>query len=77
MSHKVETHHCANCSADTDHVVVLVRKQSAFKGQKNRKIKEFFAGFIKGSALGAFVASMDEFERHLVCKICGEKRVED
>lgn len=61
---------------ETHHVVILVRKQSAFKGAKNQKLKEFIAGAIKGWALGAFVASMDEFERHLVCEKCGKKTVE-
>lgn len=43
----------------------------------NRKLKEFISGFIKGWALGPFIASMDEFSRHLVCENCGEKTIED
>ncbi len=76
MSHKIEVHHCSICNEDTEHVVILVRKKSKFIDQKNRGIKEFFAGFIKSWALGPFLASMDEFERHLVCKVCGEKNIE-
>ncbi|HHF2927589.1 TPA: hypothetical protein ACPJ0K_001200 [Vibrio alginolyticus] len=76
MSHKREVCYCSDCCTDTHHVVVLVRKPSAFKGAKNQKFKEFLAGAIKGWALGAFVASMDEFERHPVCVKCGKKTVE-
>ncbi|EKY4203055.1 hypothetical protein RCQ54_002090 [Vibrio alginolyticus] len=76
MSHKTEVRYCSDCGTDTHHVVVLVRKPSAFKGAKNQKFKEFIAGAIKGWTLGAFVASMDEFERHLVCVKCGKKTVE-
>lgn len=77
MSHQTETHYCSACDADTSHVLVLVRKESPFKEAKNRKTKEFLAGVLKGWALGPFIASMDEFERHLICEKCGNKIIED
>ncbi len=76
MAHSTEIQHCHKCQSDTEHVVVLVRKQSPFKNQENSQFKDFLTGFIKSSMLGAFVASMDEFERHLICSHCGEKRIE-
>ncbi|WP_428774428.1 hypothetical protein [Vibrio sp.] len=77
MSAKKEVHFCPTCGVETQHIVVLVRKESPFKGSKNQKFKEFIAGVIKGWALGAFVASMDEFSRHLICEKCGAKIVQD
>ncbi|EHU9449077.1 hypothetical protein KZY45_001978 [Vibrio vulnificus] len=77
MSHKIESHACPQCSADTPHVVILVRKTSPYKDDKKRDWKEFFSGFVKGAVLGAFIASMDEFERHLVCEQCGHKIIEE
>ena len=76
MSHKIEIHNCSNCGVETRHVLVLVRKESEYKNSKNRKFKEFISGVIKGWALGAFVASMDEFDRHLVCENCGNKIID-
>lgn len=76
MANVLEIQHCHKCQTNTEHVVVLVRKQSPFKHQKNSQFKDFLAGFVKSYMLGAFVASMDEFERHLICTRCGEKRIE-
>ncbi|EJE4557623.1 hypothetical protein BWI06_RS10145 [Vibrio parahaemolyticus] len=73
---KIEIYYCSSCGTETPHVLVLVRKQSAFKNQKNQKFKEFIAGAIKGMALGSFFAAMDDFERHLICERCGKKIVE-
>ena len=77
ISDDKEICYCAECHRDTSHIVVLVRKPSEFRGEKNQKLKEFFAGVVKGWALGAFVASMDEFSRHKVCEVCGTKIIED
>lgn len=76
ISDKKEVCYCGSCKDDTSHVVVLVRKQSPYKGSKNQTTKEFWAGVVKGWFLGAFIASMDEFERHKVCEACGEKTIE-
>ncbi|MFV0450120.1 MAG: hypothetical protein ACK5MF_16980 [Vibrio sp.] len=73
---KREVRYCSDCEIETYHVVVLVRKQSQFTGEKYRNLKEFIAGAIKGWAVGAFIASMDDFERHLVCENCGNKTIE-
>ncbi len=73
---KTEVCLCPCCKVETRHHLVLVRKENPFQGQKNQKWKEFIAGAIKGWALGAFLASMDEFERHLICECCGNKIVE-
>lgn len=67
MSNKTEVLMCPTCGVETHHVVVLVRKKSGFEGDKNRNKKEFIAGFLKSVVFGAFLASMDEFERHLIC----------
>ncbi|EKF9702956.1 hypothetical protein O1C89_002333 [Vibrio cholerae] len=72
-----EVCHCSQCHADTNHVVVLVRKESPFKDRPNSKLKEFWHGAIKGWFLGAFVAAMDDFSRHRVCEACGHKEIED
>ncbi|HAS6346877.1 hypothetical protein LZU85_02845 [Vibrio sp. IRLE0018] len=77
MSHKIENHYCEHCQTETPHVVVLVRKTSAFKSDPQRSRKEFIAGFLKSAVFGAFLASMDEFARHLVCERCGHKVIED
>ncbi|WP_375057973.1 hypothetical protein [Zobellella sp. DQSA1] len=77
MSPTVEICHCASCGTETRHVVVLVRKTSAFKNEQNGKFKEFISGVVKGWFLGAFVASMDEFSRHRICETCGEKVIEN
>ncbi|MGF1736830.1 hypothetical protein [Photobacterium satsumensis] len=77
MSLQKEVRLCPCCRAETYHVVVLVRKPTGYKNADDRKVKEFISGFIKGWALGPFVASMDEFCRHLVCENCGEKTIED
>nr|WP_139128076.1 hypothetical protein [Enterovibrio norvegicus] len=58
------------------HIIVLVRKPSEFRNTKNRKLKEFIVGVIKGWELGEFLAYMDEFERHLVCERCSNKIIE-
>jgi hypothetical protein len=58
-------------------VVVLVRKQSPYESSPNRTQKEFFSGFVKSIFLGAFIASMDEFSRHVICEKCGNKTVEE
>ncbi|MFB1095314.1 hypothetical protein ACEWH9_14240 [Vibrio diabolicus] len=68
MSNKTEVLMCPTCGVETHHVVVLVRKKSGFEGDKNRNKKEFIAGFLKSVVFGAFLASMDEFERHLICE---------
>ncbi|EPP22186.1 hypothetical protein L911_2310 [Vibrio fluvialis I21563] len=56
---------------------MLVRKASPYQDHPHRKWKEFIAGAVKGWALGSFVASMDEFSRHLICENCGHKTIED
>ena len=66
MSNKTEVLMCPTCGVETHHVVVLVRKKSGFEGDKNRNKKEFIAGFLKSVVFGAFLASMDEFERPYV-----------
>ncbi|GAK22325.1 hypothetical protein JCM19052_2917 [Vibrio sp. JCM 19052] len=68
MSKKTEVVMCPSCGVETHHVVVLVRKKSAFEGDKNRSKKEFISGFLKSTVFGAFLASMDEFSRHLSAK---------
>ncbi len=77
MSEQIENCFCKSCHQDTQHVVVLVRKPSPFEHDKNRKIKEFIAGLIKGWFVGPFIASADEFSRHLICEKCGTKTIED
>lgn len=77
MSDKIEMCICNSCGSQTPHILVLVRKKSAFKNDKKRKRKEFIAGVIKGWFLGPFVASMDEFSRHLICEKCGSKTIDD
>lgn len=77
MSSKIEVYFCSSCAVETNHVLVLVRKTSRFKHSKNRKSKEFITGLINGWAVGSFLASMDEFSRHLICENCGTKIVED
>ncbi len=74
---KTEMYFCSGCGKETPHVLVLVRKQSPFKNEKNPKRKDFIAGTIKGWALGPFISAMDEFERHLICEKCGKKIVEN
>ncbi|ASI92361.1 MULTISPECIES: hypothetical protein [Vibrio] len=74
---KRENRYCSVCGKNTDHVVVLVRKESPFKEDKKRKRKEFLTGFLKGWAFGAFLASMDDFSRHCICEQCGTKTIED
>jgi hypothetical protein len=77
MSDQTETYFCKSCGVETSHILVLVRKPSDFENSKYRKRKEFIAGVIKGWFLGPFVASMDEFSRHLICEKCGTKIIED
>ncbi len=68
MSNKTQVIMCPSCGVETHHVVVLVRKKSAFEGDKNRSKKEFISGFLKSTVFGAFLASMDDFSRHLSAK---------
>ncbi len=77
MDEKIEKHYCKCCGKETDHVLILVRKKTGFENSSNRKFKEFIAGFIKSWFLGSFIAAMDDFSRHLICKICGEKIIDD
>ncbi|HDM8170989.1 TPA: hypothetical protein P0E23_003622 [Vibrio harveyi] len=77
MSRKTEVFLCPKCGVETHHVVVLVRKKSAFEGDKNRGKKEFITGFLKSAVFGAFLASMDDFSRHLICENCGNKIIQD
>lgn len=72
-----ENRFCGQCNHDTKHLVVLVRKESPYQGQKNKSLKDFFAGLLKGWMLGPFVAEMDEYERHLICEVCGSKTIQD
>ncbi|MDA0128039.1 hypothetical protein OH458_08100 [Vibrio sp. MarTm2] len=67
-----ETQYCSHCDMSTNHVVVLVRDEP-----KANKIKDFFSGFIKSSAVGAFEATMDDFSRHSICEKCGKKTIND
>lgn len=77
MSDQTEMCFCKSCHVETRHILVLVRKPSPFKNEKNRKRKEFIAGVIKGWFLGPFIASMDELTRHLICEKCGTTIIED
>jgi ribosomal protein L44E len=77
MDEKIEKHYCKCCGKETDHVLILVRKKTGFENSSNRKFKKFIAGFIKSWFLGSFIAAMDDFYRHLICKICGEKIIDD
>ncbi|EPO5780607.1 hypothetical protein ACUCAK_003020 [Vibrio harveyi] len=77
MSRKTEVFLCPKCGVETHHVVVLVRKKSTFEGDKNRGKKEFITGFLKSAVFGAFLASMDDFSRHLICENCGNKTIQD
>ncbi|WP_159651185.1 hypothetical protein [Vibrio atypicus] len=67
-----ETHYCSQCTAETTHIVVLVRDEP----QQN-KVRDFLTGLIKSEAVGAFEASMDDFSRHSICEQCGKKTVND
>lgn len=77
MTNQKERYLCKSCGVETMHILVLVRKPSAFENVKNRKRKEFIAGLIKGWFLGPFIASMDELSRHLICEKCGTKIIEE
>ena len=77
MNEKNELCFCKVCAKETQHVLVLVRKENVFNDAKNSKKKNFIVGLIKGFFLGPFVASMDEFSRHLICKQCGDKIIEE
>ena len=77
MNHTIEQCYCTECREETQHVVILVRKKSAFADKPNQKRHEFWAGVVKGWFLGPFIASMDEFSRHLVCEKCGHKEIQD
>jgi ribosomal protein L37E len=77
MSDQTEMCFCRSCRVETLHVVVLVRKPSGFENAKNRERKEFIAGFIKGWLAGPFLASMDEFSRHVICERCGTTIIEE
>lgn len=77
MLRQTEVHLCHPCGVETHHIVILVRKPSPYQDDPHRKCKEFIAGAVKGWALGSFVASMDEFSRHLICENCGHKTIED
>lgn len=76
MTSKIEIYLCSSCKVETRHHLVLVRKENPFKGQTNGEWKTFITGAIKSWAVGAFLASMDEFERHLICECCGNKTIE-
>jgi ribosomal protein L44E len=67
-----ETHYCSQCSEETKHIVVLVREAPA-----ENKLKDFFKGFIKSAAVGAFESAMDDFSRHSICEVCGKKTIND
>ncbi|TFH89724.1 hypothetical protein [Vibrio ouci] len=67
-----EVHHCFQCDSETSHIVVLVRDEP-----KQNGLQDFFGGFIKGAAVGAFEANMDEFSRHSICEQCGKKTIND
>ncbi|NOH78632.1 hypothetical protein F0231_02645 [Vibrio sp. RE86] len=67
-----ETQHCTQCDAKTTHIVVLVRDEP-----KQNSFSDFLGGLIKSSAVGAFEASMDDFQRHSICEQCGKKTIND
>ncbi|PJC86022.1 hypothetical protein CSW98_10510 [Vibrio sp. HA2012] len=69
--------YCSRCGAETNHIVVLVRKPSPFKNSSHRKLKEFIHGVLKGWFFGAFIASMDDLSRHLICEQCGDKIIDE
>ena len=77
MNNSIEQSYCTSWRERTQHVVVLVRKESEFKGKPNQKRLEFISGLVKGWFLGGFVAAMDEFSRHVVCEKCGHKEIQD
>ncbi|MFT6908413.1 MAG: hypothetical protein ACJAS1_005114 [Oleiphilaceae bacterium] len=77
VSDQTEMSFCKPCGVETPHILVLVRKPSAFANSKNRKRKEFIAGLIKGWFLGPFIASMDDLSRHLICEKCGTTTIEE
>lgn len=45
MKPQKESLHCDNCHQQTQHVVVLVRKESLYKNHPKCKLKEFLSGF--------------------------------
>lgn len=77
MSDQTEMCFCKSCRVETLHVVVLVRKASGFENSKDREHNEFMAGFMKSLFVGAFIASMDEFSRHIICEKCGTTIIEE
>ena len=77
MKEQKEKNYCPICIAQTEHVVILIRKESPYQGQKNQKLKEFFAGVLKGWALGPLMASLDDFDRHKICEECGHKTIDN
>ncbi len=54
MSNKTEVVMCPSCGVETHHVVVLIRKKSAFEGDKNRSKKEFIVWFSKKHSIWCF-----------------------
>lgn len=77
MISSTETYYCPCCKHDMPHIVVLVRKESPFKNDKHQKRKEFLSGLLQGMLFGAFMSSMDQFSRHIICSECGRKFIED
>ncbi|MBE8128923.1 hypothetical protein Q8W15_13345 [Photobacterium damselae subsp. piscicida] len=47
------------------------------KNDKHQKRKEFLSGLLQGMLFGAFMSSMDQFSRHIICSECGRKFIED
>ena len=66
--------YCSSCDKITKHYVVLVRKSP---GKDEKESESFWKGFVAGWFLGPFVASMNEFERHSICSLCGTQTVDD
>ncbi|WP_070971186.1 hypothetical protein [Vibrio sonorensis] len=72
-----ENQYCSECADTKQHIVVLVRKSAGFEGEQHQSIKQFITAMIKSWSFGAFLSSMDDFERHIICETCGAKRVEE
>ena len=69
MNTSIEHCYCTSCRERTQHVVVLVRKESAFAGKPNQKRHEFISGLVKGWFLGGFIAAMMDEAMSTCCII--------
>ena len=68
---------CEQCKSEKEHYQLLIQRRDEAEKSGKDKVKDFIKWFIGGWVIGPMLASMALLDRHLICRVCGTKKIEN